>query len=196
MNLYDTLGIKKDATPEEIKAAYRKRAQSTHPDRKGGDMVVFQKINKAYSILSKRHLRKRYDETGHTDMPPDVETDQDMEFVKKIGDMLFQLLDNPNVNMDTHHLIDSMKRIIQDTKRGRQQQIQNLNRLILLRKKAIKRIIRKDKTKRNPIKIFLEGSISQLEQRKGQLEYEIKDDEDCLVFLNDFDQLPIDEGFI
>ena len=57
-NYYDILGIKKDATLEEIKIAYRKRAKETHPDiLKGSNQV-----NEAYMILSLESLRQKYDE--------------------------------------------------------------------------------------------------------------------------------------
>ena len=52
MTLYDDLGVRKDATPDEIKRAYRKRARDTHPDKPGGDKEHFQKVAKAYALLS------------------------------------------------------------------------------------------------------------------------------------------------
>ena len=49
MSHYDTLGVSKTATPEEIKKAYRKLASQHHPD-KGGDTAKFQEIEEAYSV--------------------------------------------------------------------------------------------------------------------------------------------------
>lgn len=63
-NHYGTLGIPPDATAKEIKRAYRKRAQESHPDRDGGDEETFHAIAKAYNVLADPHARKRYDETG------------------------------------------------------------------------------------------------------------------------------------
>jgi len=67
MKLYEELGVKKDASPEEIKKAYRARAKKTHPDKHGGDPELFNKVNVAYSILINPERKKRYDETGDTD---------------------------------------------------------------------------------------------------------------------------------
>jgi len=62
-NLYDKLGVNKDATDEEIKKAYRKKAKENHPD-KGGSQEKMTDLTVCYSILSSKDKRKRYDETG------------------------------------------------------------------------------------------------------------------------------------
>lgn len=63
-DLYATLGVKKTATPAEIKKAYRKKASSNHSDREGGDDKAMAAINVAYGVLSNPEKRKRFDETG------------------------------------------------------------------------------------------------------------------------------------
>lgn len=60
MSHYQTLGVAKTATPDEIKKAYRKLASQHHPD-KGGDTSTFQKIEEAYRILSDPQQRQQYD---------------------------------------------------------------------------------------------------------------------------------------
>lgn len=60
MDHYQTLGVNKDASPEEIKKAYRKMASQYHPD-KGGDTATFQKIEEAYRILSDPAKKQQYD---------------------------------------------------------------------------------------------------------------------------------------
>lgn len=60
MDHYITLGVSKTASPEEIKKAYRKLASQHHPD-KGGDTVMFQKIEEAYRTLSDPNLKAQYD---------------------------------------------------------------------------------------------------------------------------------------
>ena len=60
MDHYQTLGVAKTATPDEIKKAYRKLASQHHPD-KGGDTAMFQKIEEAYRILSDPNQRQQYD---------------------------------------------------------------------------------------------------------------------------------------
>jgi curved DNA-binding protein len=59
-NYYQTLGINKSASDEDIKRAYRKMAMRHHPDR-GGDQAEFQKIQEAYNVLSDPQKRQQYD---------------------------------------------------------------------------------------------------------------------------------------
>lgn len=65
---YEVLGISKDASQDEIKAAYRKLALKWHPDRNPGNQsnaeVEFKRISKAYSVLSDPQQRALYDRGG------------------------------------------------------------------------------------------------------------------------------------
>jgi DnaJ-class molecular chaperone len=62
-NPYQTLGVNRDATADEIKRAYRKLASQHHPDR-GGDTKKFQDIQAAYDTLSDSNRRSAYDNPG------------------------------------------------------------------------------------------------------------------------------------
>lgn len=63
---YKTLGVKKGATPEEIKRAYRSLARKHHPDvSKAPDAATrFKDLNEAHEVLSDPDKRKRYDQLG------------------------------------------------------------------------------------------------------------------------------------
>lgn len=66
-DIYETLGVKKNATDTEIKAAYRKAALKWHPDKNKGDKGAekkFKEINQAYEILSDKKKRQQYDTFG------------------------------------------------------------------------------------------------------------------------------------
>src|SRR6185503_2763613 len=66
-SLYDTLGVAKTATANEIRKAYRKLARKHHPDVNPGDKAAetaFKKISAAYDVLSDDKKRKAYDEFG------------------------------------------------------------------------------------------------------------------------------------
>lgn len=60
MNYYETLGLKRGASPEEIKKAYRSLAMKHHPDR-GGDEKKFKEISEAYDILSDPNKKQMFD---------------------------------------------------------------------------------------------------------------------------------------
>src|SRR5580698_2093775 len=65
---YQTLGIAKGASDEEIKKAYRKLAMQHHPDRNPGDKSAehkFKEISEAYEVLKDEQKRAAYDRFGH-----------------------------------------------------------------------------------------------------------------------------------
>ncbi len=61
---YESLGVDKKASKEEIKKAFRTLAHKYHPDKKGGDDKKFKEINEAYSVLSDENKRSQYDMYG------------------------------------------------------------------------------------------------------------------------------------
>ncbi|MBI2632843.1 MAG: molecular chaperone DnaJ [Parcubacteria group bacterium] len=63
---YKILGIKKDASPEEIKRAFYQLAQKYHPDKPGGSAEKFKEVNEAYQILSNQEKRAQYDQYGES----------------------------------------------------------------------------------------------------------------------------------
>ena len=60
---YQTLGISRNASPEEIRKAYHKLAHKYHPD-KGGDEKKFKELNEAYQVLSNKEKKAQYDQFG------------------------------------------------------------------------------------------------------------------------------------
>src|SRR5437660_5423711 len=64
---YETLGVKKDASEEDVKKAYRKLARQYHPDRNPGDKGAearFKEVQEAYDVLSDKQKRAQYDQFG------------------------------------------------------------------------------------------------------------------------------------
>ena len=64
MSYYETLGVNKTATQEEIKKAYRTLSKQYHPDMNGGDDIKFKEISEAYDTLGNPEKRKSYDFRG------------------------------------------------------------------------------------------------------------------------------------
>jgi len=70
---YDTLGVRKDATAAQLKAAYRKLAMQHHPDRNPGDKQAeqrFKEVSEAYEVLKDEQKRAAYDQFGHAAFEP------------------------------------------------------------------------------------------------------------------------------
>src|SRR3954447_26751290 len=66
-NPYETLGLAKNASADEIKKAYRKLARQYHPDKNPGDSAAeerFKEIQNAYDLLSDAEKREQYDRFG------------------------------------------------------------------------------------------------------------------------------------
>ncbi len=66
---YDVLGVAKNASDEELKAAYRKQAMASHPDRNRDNPKAeqeFKEVNEAYDVLRDKQKRAAYDQFGHS----------------------------------------------------------------------------------------------------------------------------------
>lgn len=98
-SLYEVLGVDKNASPEEILAAYRRRAKETHPD-KGGDEAEFKRVCEAFAVLSDAERREVYDETGVED-PRDV--------LAELGEFL-DVITNPE---HKDHVIDPYDALVE-----------------------------------------------------------------------------------
>src|SRR3954452_651112 len=67
---YETLGVSKNASQDEIKKAYRKLVREVHPDRNPGNEERFKEVQGAYDVLSDADKRRQYDRVGTTNGRP------------------------------------------------------------------------------------------------------------------------------
>jgi len=151
-NLYDILGLSKDATFEEIKAKYKSLAQQHHPD-KGGDPELFKQIKNAYEILSDPINRKRYDTTGQFETKSSLR-DSALEQLSRV---FFNLI--PNVNPETDDLILIMKNESRREKENINNDINGCNNRMFKLKKIINKIKRKKDDGENLLKMFAENQL-------------------------------------
>jgi len=107
--LYAALGLVSAATPHQIKLAWRRLAQSRHPDREGGDAEIFAKIQGAYDVLSDPERRAKYDATGETAV-----RDVDNEMLQELAALFFAVIDHAH-DIDT---LDVVKEVRSHLERG------------------------------------------------------------------------------
>lgn len=129
-DLYDDLGVGKDATKEDIKRAYRRKAKEAHPDR-GGNKEEFSRISLAYRILSDDNKRSRYDTKGETD---DVENEMAL-VIEVIGVALEKVEQRGGIM--TIDPLASLKNVIQsDVDQAKQATAQLRDQMASLERKA------------------------------------------------------------
>ncbi len=92
---YEVLGVKRDATQQQIAAAYRKLAVKYHPDSNPGDAEAverFKEAAEAYEVLSEAEKRQRYDQFGHAGTDQFAHQFHDVEdIMEAFGDMFSEM---------------------------------------------------------------------------------------------------------
>lgn len=104
-NYYDLLGVKRNATQEEIKKAYRKKAMQYHPDKNPDNKEAennFKNINEAFEVLSDPQKKKDYDTYGTTKRPHNMRSPFDDIFNGQFGGNGFGFGKIPHGNPLSH----------------------------------------------------------------------------------------------
>lgn len=61
---YETLGVERDASEEQVRQGYRRTAKKTHPDAPGGSAEAFEAVSRSLALLTDKKRRQHYDKTG------------------------------------------------------------------------------------------------------------------------------------
>jgi len=176
--LYTTLGVKPDATDEQIKKAYRNKSKTLHPDI-GGDEETFKNITEAYRILSDPKLRKAYDSTGK--IPKSVEAmeaDADVMLRQLFGMAIENWLKNSVFSPPKEEVLTMMKSTIIDKQKKIKAAIKNKNTLL----KAVKDLRSVIKYTKEDDGIDLYNQC--IELKTTALNYELNDAEVAMQIVN------------
>lgn len=138
-DLYETLGVPRDATQEEIRQAYKRKAQRLHPDRNPSEQAEeeFRRVQHAYDVLGDPERRKRYDATGTTSTKNDIEDAAQAKLAE-----IFALA--IRTATDDRDLIEEVRRSVVHTKTTMDRDVSKLRSEIKKLEKTRARVKRKD----------------------------------------------------
>lgn len=189
-DLYNTLGVDKKASDEDIKKAYRKQASINHPDKQGGDNDKMTELTHAYKILGKKKNRDHYDSTGE-----EQETPFEARFQEFIQTFFIKIIEN-EANIENVDMIEKLKKMaklnISEVKNGKGDLESKLAKL----NKAAERLTAK---KENRIAYILQINIDNHKQNIATADDHIKFMGEVLEVLSNydyqFDPSPTPQGY-
>lgn len=180
-DLYKILGVGADATDDDIRRAYRRRAMIIHPDRNAGLDKGFVALQKAYDVLSDEESRKYYDETGQVKDHHKPEDKIRSELIS-----LFTMLLDTTPDLETTNLVDVGVRQINQNISAIRDEIRKNEKLIKRTKKAKNRMKRKS-DKPNLFEALLDERLRNIEININKLNDVIKTHEKIKAELEDYE---------
>lgn len=166
MNHYETLGVTSDASPEDIKRAFRKKSSKHHPDKPGGNAEAMAAVNAAYECLSDPTRRLGYDQTGR-DPAKGPSLDDVAEHA--LQSLIRQMLDDARPGNLVHMLNTHITRRIASIK----QDMQLNERKVVRLSKQLDRVVRKNSRMslfNRVVQEQIDRANSEMDQARQQLE--------------------------
>lgn len=182
---YEILGISKDATPEQINAAFRKRSKEAHPDH-GGTTEEFTRVKNASLVLLDPELRKQFDETGKVgEKKADNQAARVMEKIARFFIESINTADGPMAPaLAKLDLVKAANEYFKQQVAGGQQHISDYEKNIKKFHRAIKRL--KSKRDNDLIKNMLNHHVSQLQHVIDVTKEEIRELTLAIDMLKDY----------
>lgn len=108
-DLYQTLGVGKGASKDDIRKAYRKKSKTAHPDA-GGSPESFALVKRAHDILTDEERRAKYDATGdESEKAPNNEISEVINIIAAVMDAVIMEAANRGLSPINVDIIRSMK---------------------------------------------------------------------------------------
>lgn len=119
---YEALEVARDATPEEVRRAYKRKAQKLHPDRPSGDAAQFEVVAHAYAVLSNPARRAKYDR-GEGD---DEETSRERKVYNAMAAIWAEVMEKPV----TTDLVAAAVSLAEQGRQAPQRELERLEKLL------------------------------------------------------------------
>lgn len=172
--LYHLLGVDRDASQAQIKAAYRKLAKTAHPDA-GGDPDEFVRITAAYNVLEDPDTRRAYDLTGeHGDENALQAQSRVIEHIATMFEMILHQLADEGIPPEAFDFIKAMKAHVSTLSGEFQQKERKLGKVLAGLHKT-NTLIKKKGEGRNIFSEIAEKRIEGLSEDYKALKMSIRD---------------------
>ena len=175
--LYEILGLNENATDEEIRKAYKQKAQKYHPDRESGDKEQFALVRTAYDVLKDPARKQRYDETGEAGPATNV----DQMAVQVIAQLFSQAVEQENIK----NPVASVKDHLENDHKTLAGQIEALDNKVALLEKRRKRLTFQGES--NLLDGVIQDKIRQHKSARQTLEQQIEINRRAVAMLDAYD---------
>ncbi|HEY1127957.1 MAG TPA: DnaJ domain-containing protein [Roseateles sp.] len=183
---YEVLGVSRDATPDQVKAAFRRARSAAHPDRHGGSEEAMKLVNLAHDCLTDPERRAIYDATG-VDQPSGDQVKELTEQLldKQASDSLRMLLAQLIEELDGWELLDTARKLTAD-------QITKLQRSIGQAKGRVQKLTAKlgrvrVKSGTNLVEEVMQAAIDKANTQVENDEATLRIVQRCQQLLGDYD---------
>jgi curved DNA-binding protein CbpA len=184
VDLYEVLGVERDASMGEIKRAYKALAMRLHPDR-GGTPEAFAEIELAYRTLSDAEKRDRYDVSGTADSKYTSEEQEDLQFLSAI---VLQMAEAGlgSWNAETFDLVGACRRQLQNQISHTRSEQNKLRTKAEKLERLAKRVAESKTGERDTVSEILVGQARQMERNANDAEAFATRQERVLKMLDEY----------